>query len=535
MNKNQGIILNFDFLSFIGTRFNAGVSIENDEVLDYIDQYVGTQVTDCCININASLSYTQSEILETCFDKYIRMKQVYQDNPTGIDYIADISRQHLEYAYEVYINKDIDIHKLMIERLWKNGIRPWISIRMNDLHGSKDPLDARASRFSSYAADNKLLRIDHRPHSGYFDKCLNYKKPEIFNRMLAYMQEQLEQNDAGGIELDFLREPFCFKPGDESGGREVINSLIRKLKETAVRLSTKRNRNIKIMVRVPSNPLHAYDMGFDIYTWAKEKLVDILVITPRFTSCDSTMPVDSWVRIFEDYDIEIVAGLEIFSASYPGSMDNYTGNTVDMAVGYAVSYHCAGSNGIYLYNYFDDPALKNVKPVNTIEFRDEDLIIESSGVYGGLYDTTPRAGCCYRDFLSTIGSLDTCINLPRRHIMTFNDIGPIWSEIHSELPIRLTNGESRFVNVITGEIPKKAKAYLLIGINENDNTEDLKIWCNCTPCSYSGTTKIYPKMTKSTVLVYAIDGNSYQKYNQVIEFMAESVEINIDYLEIRIF
>lgn len=485
-------------------------------------------MTAFCLNLNASLSYSPSKVIETVFDKYL------QKEVKGIP--VDFSGTFLESAYDIYVNRGLDVHKIMIERLHNIGIEPWISIRMNDLHGFKDITDNRTTEFRNYAVENGLCRTTHRPHHDYYDRCFDYMKPEIMEKMTAYIDEQLTNYDVDGIELDFLREAYCFKLGDEDEGREVINKMIRHIKKTAEALSKTRGHSIKILVRVPSNPVYAYDMGFDFYTWAKESAVDILVVTPRFTTCDSTIPLKSWVRMLENYKMKVVGGMELFTHPRIEKMDFSFCNTPEIATGYAVQYLSAGTEKLYLYNYFDDPGLKGNPEIDTMSFTDK--VIECDSDRG----TCAQAQCYIKDLLSKIGNLETCINLPRRHILTYNDIAPQWVRKSAVLPFTVNKPDyekvtikTEYICIKTGRVPVNNQMYILLGIENAEHGKDLNVWCNNVPCEFFRTTKIYPHMSPSTVYVYKIPSGAAKNYSQIFEFASETNELVIDYAEVRIF
>lgn len=527
-NTSAGIILNDDFAHFISSRHRNNIEVNKEVIEAYIDQYRGTQVTEFLINLNASLSYSPSKIIETAYDRYL--KKDIKGHP------VDFSDTDLALAYDIYVTKGLDYHKIMLERLKQIGIGAWISIRMNDLHGFREIFDPRTSDYRNHAVDNNLCRTTHRPHHDYYDKCFNYMIPEVRNRMMAYIDEQLNNYDVDGIELDFLREAYCFKVGEEDLGREVLNKMLRQIKKTIEKLAIERGHSIKILVRVPSNPIHAFDMGFDCYTWAEENLVDILVASPRFTTCDSTIPLRSWVRMFESENMKVVGGIEFFTIPRINEMDYSFGNTPEIATGYAVQYLCAGTEKLYLYNYFDDPGLLGNPEIDTMSFTNVEILCDSDR------GASAQAQCYNKDLLSSIGSLETCMNLPRRHILTYNDIAPPWVEKNSALPMivikpnyeRITV-KTEYICIKTGIIPLGKQAYILLGIKNAEEGRDIVVWCNSELCDFDRTTQIYPHMSSSVVYVYKIPECSLKEYQQIFEFASETVDLVIDYAEVRIF
>lgn len=63
-------------------------------------------------------------------------------------------------AYEIFHEKNLDMYKIWISALRQVGIKPWISIRVNDCHGNFMETDLRKSK---YVSDHpELWRIRHR-------------------------------------------------------------------------------------------------------------------------------------------------------------------------------------------------------------------------------------------------------------------------------------------------------------------------------------------------------------------------------------
>ena len=86
--------------------------------------------------------------------------------------------------------------------------------------------------------------------------------------------QTIAANVPGNFELDFMREMYCFAPGEEAAGREIINDFIRDVRAHLDSLEVTYGHKIEIAVRVPATPYDAYEAGYDVYTWDKEALVE---------------------------------------------------------------------------------------------------------------------------------------------------------------------------------------------------------------------------------------------------------------------
>ena len=93
-----------------------------------------------------------------------------------------------------------------------------------------------------------------------------------------------------------------------------------------------------------------WDGGSTPYAWAKQGLVDRLVVTPMWATIEFDMPIDRWKSLIAGADVKIQG----FGRSYPPFPDSplRTYNTLRQTVrGASASLLDLGADGIYLYNY----------------------------------------------------------------------------------------------------------------------------------------------------------------------------------------
>ncbi len=519
--KPFGILFNEDFMHFIESRHRLGISPDREEIQKFLLQYKGSQVTDFIFNLNASLSYTPSKILQTCFDKYLQK----EENGVPVDY----TDSYLETAYRIQIVQGIDLYGEWIRLCREIGIRPWLSFRLNDCHDNLQPAGLRSSDYFHEAQRKGLARVRHRPPEDYYDRCLDFKKGEVQERLLAYIEEQVNRYDADGVELDWMREMFCFVPGEEEQGREILNEFTRQVRRILDAAEKKWGHEMKIMARLPRDPVQAYQDGFDYYTWVREHLVDVLVVTPRWASCDNQMPLEVWRKILDNLnaaagnspetEVRLAGGMEILSC---GSGEGAALCThLEGARANAAQFWGLGADHVYLFNYADLPG----------GFREEDYT-------GG---RPSCAGGNYRELLSSIGSPETCLGVRRDHMLTYQDVGLPWQTLDrplpSELELEARPGEysrRKFFRLPTGKIPEGSRVTLLLGIS--GGTEDnLEAYVNSCPCGYEGRGQIAQPYTSSPVYAFSVSRpEGGYPLAQIIELGAKGCSVTVDYLEIRV-
>ena len=66
---------------------------------------------------------------------------------------------------------------------------------------------------------------------------------------------------------------------------------MRDVRKLVADAAAKRGHPIRLGVRVPSRPEVAAGLGLDAVAWAKEGLIDLLVVTPRWATLEFDMPI----------------------------------------------------------------------------------------------------------------------------------------------------------------------------------------------------------------------------------------------------
>ena len=136
--------------------------------------------------------------------------------------------------------------------------------------------------------------------TGYFANALDYAHPEVRDLYRRLIEESLTY-DVDGIELDFMREPHVFSPGQEAAGLPVLTEWLREIRRLVRDTAAKRGRPVRLGVRVPSRPETARAYGLDPVGWAQEGLVDLVVPTPRWATLEFDMPLAQWRRLLQPY------------------------------------------------------------------------------------------------------------------------------------------------------------------------------------------------------------------------------------------
>ena len=99
----------------------------------------------------------------------------------------------------------IDPYTVWIDRCREDGISPWISMRMNDVHFVNRKNYFR--NFNFWREHPELWRVPDSKLTNWTDCAFNYAKKGAYDFYMACAVELLERYDADGFEMDWMR--FC--------------------------------------------------------------------------------------------------------------------------------------------------------------------------------------------------------------------------------------------------------------------------------------------------------------------------------------
>lgn len=478
---------NIDINSVCTPFFNSVAESESfSEELLYplVDMYRDTFVTDILFCIFGQYSAVDSSVWTTYADKYLQTEA--EGKP--VDY-----KEKYHGIYKINKEYGVDPYAVWFRRCWDIGIHPWISLRMNDCHHN----DFLKSEFYYEAKKNGwMIGEDY----GYFAECFDYSVEIVREKMLSYLKEQLLRYDVFGVELDFMRDIYCFDylHADMTQCVGMMNDFMREAKKIVTEAEEMRKHPIQIAVRLNRDIDQSLAFGFDARTWAKEALLDVVIPSPRWAHVDGEIPYDVWKRE--------LPGMEI-----PGCMETLLTNenglgfmTAESARGLAAGMLSSGADGIYLFNYFGQNFVRNPE-------RD-------------------------REVHRTCGTLEEIYRHPVRCVLRGQEYLPMpkGCEISNPLPLSLKSGERGVLSLRTGEIPPHKKITLILGLDGGDISQ-LSVRFNQQPCDafipYSleivdylqNPTQCYGACVKETSLKV-----------QEIEVVCHNTDANVVWVELKI-
>ena len=409
-----GLAINEDNSHFYGGR--AGDDMTLDGLHAWVDQYADTKASHLFLCPNAMRASYRSKAFDPIWELG---SQKMPESGHGKSWVENA---------RLLDERGLDPYAVWIARCREKGISPWLTMRMNDVH---DVSDTTSFMHSTFWVDHpEYWRVPGGTGS-WVERAFDYGVPEVREHHMGFIRELLERYDPDGLELDWMRFGYHFKPGRETEGAEILTGFVREVRELTNAWSEKRGHSIKLGARVPTHPDAAKGLGMDGVRWAREGLVDMLVPTPFWSACDFDIPIELWRQRIGPAADEIVlaAGLESNLRAYPGAKQ--TPNDIASVRGFAAASLHRGADQIYLFNYMDPAPM-----------------------HGG-----PEA---YRALLDKGLGLDVVARAQRRHVVCYRDTVPDGVSNGVALPVEGRNGGT--FRIYTGPVPEDGRVLFVAGL-----------------------------------------------------------------------
>lgn len=407
------LILNEDDSHFFGSRSAEQMNLEGLHA--FVDQYANTAVTHLFLCPNAMKSSHRSQARDAIWE--FKDGQKLPDN--------EFAKKWCENA-RLLDERGLDPYKVWIARCREKKISPWLSMRMNDVHNADDVDNYIHSSF--WRKHPEYWRVPG--GKGWTDRALDFGLPEVREHAMAYVRELLERYDPDGIELDWMRFGYHFRPGKEAEGAVLLTQFMREVRALTREWSKKRGHVIKLGARVPTLPEAARCLGMDGVTWVREGLVDMLVPTPFWATTDFDIPIELWRKEIGRAAKRVVLapGAEILVRAYPAAKP--IEQDITSIRGFAACAWQRGADAIYLFNFLDPAPMTGGKEA-------------------------------YRALLESGLSRAEVKKKPRRHVVTYRDTVAPGISNDVRLPVDGFKGGTFRIHI--GPKPKKAEVFVVMG------------------------------------------------------------------------
>jgi hypothetical protein len=480
-----GISLNEDNSHFFFTRGDHRLTAA--ELDAFVDQYANTHVRELLFSPNC---------MRTNYTTKVGTPIWYGYQPDGPDdqpllhAVAPASRKFVRKWIHSAWQADregLDVYTRWLNRARQKGMGAWLSMRMNDIH-EVDKLDSPLH--SEFWRQHPEFRRTSYRFAGWADRAFDYAHPEVYNYHFAMFRELVERYDFDGIELDWMRFGFHFRPGHEREGCAILTRFMSEARALLRDFEKRRGHRIELGVRVPSRPQSAEGLGMDAVTWAERGLVDRIVVTPFWATIDTDMPIELWKRLLKGTGVLLGAGLELLLRPYPAWKPRPY-NTLETARAAALSYIDRGADRVYLFNYMD---------ADTTIVRRED----------------------YPVLLTQLGDARAMLGKPRRHIVTYPDTSAPGQPDEALLPAACRPGRWNAFRIHTGpvEAGRAVEARFAMEGATADELKPTEVRVNGALCAWRGVANAAPPAPEQPLLAWSVPAGVIQRGYNLLEFSA---------------
>lgn len=244
--------------------------------------------------------------------------------------------------------------KVMVDFCHANGIEIFHSQRINDRHDrgtQPSRIHPEFSPFKQQHPEFLMGHIDHRPpHANW--TAVDYSHSQVRDAMYGYLEEVCWNYDIDGIELDFWRAPILFKSvawGGEADDaeRDMMSSLIRRVRTMTETQGLRRGRPILVGIRVPDSLEYCRAIGIDLERWLSEDLVDLMVVGDAIRQWN---PWETSVELGHRYGVKVYPCLQR-AGGFNGEAPPFNRGSIESYRAKAMQIWQSSADGIYLFNF----------------------------------------------------------------------------------------------------------------------------------------------------------------------------------------
>ncbi len=482
----SGIALNEDNSHFFFSRAGKPSTAETVDAL--VDQYAGTQVSHLLFSPNSMRTSYASRVWDPIWRGYD--PHAPDDQPLLASLTPEGRIQARKWIHTAWAldQAGIDVYARWIARARKHGIAPWLSMRMNDIHNVDDE---RCYIHSEFWREHPEYRCVSYRFRGWPDRAFDYGHAEVREYHFRLVEELAERYDFDGLELDWMRFGFHFRPGHEAEGAGLLTEFTGRVRRLLDNCEERRGHKIRLGARVPSRPQTALGLGMDAVTWARQGLIDWLVVTPFWATAEPDMPMELWRALLSGTKVELCAGLEVLLRPYPES-NRFQTNSLETVRGAALSLLQRGADRIYLFNYMDS-------------------------------ETTLDQGDEYPRLLREIGDPAAMATQPRRHVLTFADTWAVGEPPAATLPTPVGAGGWHAFRLPIGPRPSAGEAWVVLAFGPAGGVGDAAtVRVNGEPCGAAEPVNLAKPCPEEPAGRYRVPVAALRDGYNVVEIQAKS-------------
>jgi len=254
-----------------------------------------------------------------------------------------------------------------IDECHKQGMEFIAGFRMNDRHGHNADWFEQLTKekpdwiLKGYKPSSKRTTD---PRSYELGCALDYSVEGVRDWIFSIMEDAANRFDIDGMELNYTRLPACFPLGEAEAHHATMTDFVRRVCAMLEGVGEKKGRKLLLGVRVLQHLEGCLNMGFDIPTWMKDRLIDY--IAPGdigFT--DVNAQFEAFVKLARASDCYVYPQIQAMLGYYHRDRVQ----SPDHCRAAVQNFFGAGADGFSTQNVFEVEAYRTLK-----ELRDPDRV-----------------------------------------------------------------------------------------------------------------------------------------------------------------
>ena len=252
----------------------------------FVDVLQESGIDTFLINANASKAWYPSKVIPTILDGYKRGdREFFRAHAICVGITEPEAVEVFMDKQVRFYNQYLDLVEAGVDWLAETstacrlrGVAPWVSIRMNDLHGHRN---FQGSFFNLPLLKRKEMRLQHSTYDGMagdltYREGLNYELKEVRDHYFAQIREVVEDYDFDGLELDWWRQPLCCEPTASPATLTMMTDWFREVRALTQRRAARNGRPYYFGMRLPGRLETLKAIGIDVVTLCREGTLDFL-------------------------------------------------------------------------------------------------------------------------------------------------------------------------------------------------------------------------------------------------------------------
>lgn len=306
-----------------------------------------------------------------------------------IDYFMPKDENAGNPGLKKWLDEGIDVIRILLEEAKKRGLENIWNHRISEVDFGP------AGTGLGLTEKNKVKREhpDWVVRSWWWQGLWNLASPGLREYKLDYLRRLLQYDALDGIQIDFARHVPCLPPGSQWEHREHATEFVRMVRRMLLEHEGQRGRAMLMSAKVPESPEGCRVDGFDVETWARQRLVDMFTLGSRTINVD----LSSFRGMTEGRNIKLHPCLDDHHAT-----DGYQFPPIEFFRGVFGNWRQQGADGVVTFNWagatdevyaqcgIEHPlrgpvshrlAYREVGSLTTLKFKDKMFAVERRGGY----------------------------------------------------------------------------------------------------------------------------------------------------------